>query len=117
MASTMRRAAAFSALWKALTSRGGAPIGRRLGAMPRMFWHTLTGRYDGAGRLFLIAAGAAYVLSPIDLLPEMVLLLPGLLDDAFIVTWVAGALLDETDRFLRWEQARQGGVVIDGEVA
>ncbi len=117
MASTMRRAAAFTALWKALTSRGGASVGARLGAMPRMFWHTLTGRYDGAGRLFLIVAGVAYVLSPIDLLPEMFLLLPGLLDDAFVITWVAGALLDETDRFLRWEGVRRGGVVIDGEVA
>lgn len=113
----MRRAAAFSALWKAFTSRSGPSVGKRIGALPRMFWHTLTGRYDGAGRLFLIVAGVAYVLSPIDLLPEMVLLLPGLIDDVFVVTWLAGAVLDETDRFLKWEFARKGGPIVDGEVA
>lgn len=115
----MRRAAAFTALWRALTSSKGPSIGRRLAAMPRMVWLTATGRYDGAGRVFLMLLATAYVLSPIDLLPEAILLLPGLIDDAFIVTWLVGAVLDETERFLLWEDARKnrGRSVIDGDVA
>lgn len=117
MAGTMRRAAAFTALWRALTSSKGPSIPRRLAAMPSLVWHTVTGKYDGGGRMFLILLAAAYVVSPIDLLPEAVLLLPGLIDDAFIITWLAGAVLDETDRFIRWDDARKGRTVIDGEVA
>jgi uncharacterized membrane protein YkvA (DUF1232 family) len=58
-----------------------------------------------------------YVASPLDLLPEALLLVPGLLDDAFIITWLAGALISETDRFLKWDHVRTGGVVIDGDLA
>lgn len=124
MAFTMRRAAAFTAIWRALTaSRSGPSLGRRLSALPRMFWYTVTGRYDGIGRLFLITAAAAYVVSPIDLFPEAVLLLPGLIDDAFVVTWMAGAILAETERYLLWEESRKQGKqaqparVIDGDLA
>lgn len=117
MASTMRRAAAFTALWKALVSnREGPSIGKRLSALPRMVWQTARGRYDGGTRVLLILGGALYVVSPIDLLPEAVLLLPGLIDDAFIIAWLAGAVLSETERFLKWEDARVRRVVIDGEV-
>jgi uncharacterized membrane protein YkvA (DUF1232 family) len=114
----MRRAAAFTALWKALVShRDGPSIGQRLAALPRMAWQTLMGRYDGGARLLMILAGVVYVASPVDLLPEAFLLVPGLLDDAVIIAWLAGAVLSETDRFLKWEDARMGRVVIDGEVA
>lgn len=117
MASTMRRKAAFSALWRAFVSSGGPSMGRRLGALPRMFWHTLTGRYDGAGRLMLVVLATAYIVSPVDLIPEMAFLLPGLVDDAFIITWLVGAVLSETERYLDWEDARKRHVVIDGDLA
>jgi uncharacterized membrane protein YkvA (DUF1232 family) len=120
----MRRAAAFSAIWRALTaSKSGPALGQRLVALPRMFWYTVTGRYDGFGRLFAISLATLYVASPIDLFPEAVLLLPGLLDDAVIAVWIAGAVLSETERFLLWEQGRSGASqtkpasVIDGDVA
>jgi uncharacterized membrane protein YkvA (DUF1232 family) len=118
MASTMRRAAAFTALWKAMVShRDGPSIGTRMAALPRMFWQTLTGRYDGGARVLMILGGTLYVVSPIDLLPEALLLVPGLLDDALVITWLAGAVLSETERFLKWEDARVRRVVIDGDVA
>jgi uncharacterized membrane protein YkvA (DUF1232 family) len=118
MASTMRRAAAFTALWKALVSnREGPSVGTRMAAVPRMMWQTLMGRYDGGARVLLMLGGAIYLVSPIDILPEALLLLPGLLDDAFVIAWLAGAILSETDRFLRWEDARVPRVVIDGDVA
>jgi uncharacterized membrane protein YkvA (DUF1232 family) len=119
MGKTMGRVTAFKAIWKALTTSGGPSLGRRLGALPRMFWYSATGRYDGLGRLVMITLATAYVASPIDLVPELVLLLPGLIDDAVVVAWIAGAILSETERFLMWEQGRtmKPAQVIDGDVA
>jgi len=118
MAGKMRRAAAFTALWKALVAnREGPSIGTRLVAMPRLVWQSLVGRYDGGARVLLMMAGMVYIASPIDLIPEALLLLPGLIDDAFVVAWLVGAFLSETERFLKWEDARVPRVVIDGDVA
>jgi uncharacterized membrane protein YkvA (DUF1232 family) len=57
-----------------------------------------------------MTAAAAYVVSPVDLLPELPLGLFGLADDAVMVTWLAGSVLSETERFLEWE-ARRSSVV------
>jgi uncharacterized membrane protein YkvA (DUF1232 family) len=103
-------------LWKAFVASGGPTFGTRLAALPRMVWQTLMGRYDGGARLLMILGGAIYVVSPIDLLPEALLLIPGLLDDAFVIAWLVGAVISETDRFLSWE-GRPTGAVIDGDVA
>ena len=118
MAGKMRRAAAFTALWKALVAnREGPTLGARLGAFPRLVWQSLMGRYDGGARVLMMLAGVVYFAAPIDLIPEALLLVPGLIDDAFIVAWVVGAFLSETDRFLKWEDARVPRVVIDGDTA
>jgi len=118
MAGKMRRAAAFTALWKALVAnREGPSFGTRLAAFPRLVWQSLVGRYDGGARVLMMLGGVAYFASPIDLIPEALLLIPGLIDDAFIVAWVVGAFLSETERFLAWEDARVPRVVIDGDVA
>jgi len=108
MAKTLRRTAAFTALWRALTagSRGGAPLGKRLAALPRMIKASARGQYDGGVRLALMAAATAYVVSPIDFIPEGFLLLLGLADDLVAATWLAGTLLSETERFLEWERQR-----------
>lgn len=117
MVPKVRRTAAFAALTRALAAgtRGGPSVKQRLGALPRMIAATLRGRYDGAGRLALMAAALVYVVSPVDLVPESVLLLLGLADDAVVVTWLAGAVLGETERFLDWERARRR--VVDGRVS
>ncbi|MEU7819896.1 DUF1232 domain-containing protein [Catellatospora sp. NPDC049133] len=122
MGRTLRRTAAFTALWKALITGNGssASLADRLGAMPRMVLATLRGRYDGLGRLMAITAATLYVVSPVDMVPEAFLLVLGLADDVIIVSWIAGALISETDRFLLWEngvKAPVGGPVIDGDVA
>jgi uncharacterized membrane protein YkvA (DUF1232 family) len=59
-----------------------------------------------------MAAAAAYVISPLDLIPEAFLLVVGLADDAVMITWLAGAVLAETERFLEWEQQRDRVVVV-----
>jgi uncharacterized membrane protein YkvA (DUF1232 family) len=112
MGRTLNRTAAFTALGRALTAgaRGGPPLGARLAALPRMMWATITGRYDGAMRLALMAAATAYVASPIDLVPELALFLVGLIDDAVVIAWLAGAILAETERFIEWD-ARQRSVI------
>jgi uncharacterized membrane protein YkvA (DUF1232 family) len=48
----------------------------------------------------------AYVVSPVDLMPEAVLGVFGLGDDAVVVTWVAITVVNLTEDFLAWEGAR-----------
>jgi uncharacterized membrane protein YkvA (DUF1232 family) len=114
MRKTLQRTAAFRALWRALTagSRGGPSLGRRLGALPRMIRASMRGDYDGGARLAAMALAAVYVVSPVDLVPEALLFAVGLVDDFVVVTWLAGAVLSETERFLRWEARRR--IVIPG---
>ena len=114
MAKTLKRTAAFTALAKALMSgtRGGPSIGKRLAALPRMLRATAKGEYDGGMRVAIMAAATAYVISPIDLVPEAFLLVFGLADDAVMVAWLAGTVLSETERFLEWEKQRDRVVVI-----
>ncbi|MGW0432990.1 YkvA family protein [Micromonospora sp. NPDC003197] len=116
MAKTLKRTAAFAALGRALTSgaRGGPSLGKRIGALPRMIKATTRGEYDGGLRLALMVAATAYIASPVDLVPEMFLAIFGLADDALMITWLAGSVLGETERFLEWERRRE--TVIPGHV-
>src|SRR5262245_16384957 len=101
MRNPMRRQAALLALARAF--KPGKPgLGQRLAARPRMIKASLTGEYDGGARLFAMAAASLYILSPIDLVPELVLTVFGLIDDVVVAGWLAGALLAETERFLEW---------------
>jgi uncharacterized membrane protein YkvA (DUF1232 family) len=120
MASTDRRGSA-GALWRALRRarrRGGPSTATLLRTVPRMVTATLTGRYPGLGRgrLALGVLAAVYVLSPVDVLPEGLLGPIGLLDDAAVLAWLAGAVLAETEAFLTWERAgRPSGTRGPGE--
>jgi uncharacterized membrane protein YkvA (DUF1232 family) len=109
--SRARRVAAFTALWRAISHgrRPGTPgLGERARAVPRMVGDALAGRYAalGRGRLALLGFALAYLVSPIDLVPEAFVPLLGLADDGVVAFWLAGAFLVETDRFLAWERAR-----------
>ena len=112
MAKTLRRSAAFTALARALTAgaRGGPSLGERAAALPRMIRATMRGEYDGGLRLAMMTAAVAYVASPVDLVPELFLTVFGLADDALLVTWLAGSVLAETERFLEWEAIRRSVV-------
>ncbi len=116
MARTLRRTAAFTALAKALMTgaRGGPSIGKRVAALPRMIKASAKGEYDGGLRVAMMAAATAYVLSPVDVIPEMALLVVGLADDAVMIAWLAGSVLSETERFLEWEKARDA--ILPGSV-
>ncbi|NJC70266.1 DUF1232 domain-containing protein [Planosporangium thailandense] len=113
MAGLLRRRMAWTALLRVF--KPGTPgLGRRLAAIPRMLGATLRGEYDGKGRLTMMTIAGLYILSPIDLVPEAIFLVLGLVDDAAVAAWFAGALLDETERFLEWE--RQRAMVVPGHV-
>jgi uncharacterized membrane protein YkvA (DUF1232 family) len=112
-AGPLRRRMAWTALLRVF--KPGTPgLGKRLAAMPRMIAATVRGEYDGKGRLAMMALAGAYIVSPIDLVPELVLFILGLVDDAAVAVYFAGALLDETERFLEWERRR--AQVVAGEV-
>ena len=88
----------------------GTPgFGQRMRALPRMVRASLRGEYDGGHRLLLMAAALLYIVSPIDAIPELIFLFVGLIDDAFVVAWLIGALMSETERFLEWEKSQGRG--------
>jgi uncharacterized membrane protein YkvA (DUF1232 family) len=113
------RFAAIGAVWRAMRagSRRGTPgIGARLRSVPRLVAATFLGRYRGTtrARLLAMALAVVYVVSPVDLVPELFVPLLGLVDDAFVVAWLAGSVLRETERFLEWEVDQHP--VVPGEV-
>lgn len=120
--SPVRRTAAFAALWQFVRGgrRPGAPdLATRMKAIPRLLEAVVTDRWDGLtkGRLSLMGLAVLYILSPIDLVPEGVLLALGIADDALVASWLAGSVLDATERFVTWEReqpaAVKGDVITD----
>jgi len=108
--SRVRRTAAFVALWQFVRgqSRPGAPsLATRISAFPRLISAVMSGRWDGLGkgRLALMGLAVLYLFSPVDLVPEGLLLAIGLVDDVVVVSWLAGSALDATERFVAWEGA------------
>ncbi len=68
--------------------------------------------------LILPVIGLLYVISPIDLLPEMVLPFIGSLDDLAVLALVIPKLMKEVDKFLLWEGMQKEGLTtidIDAE--
>lgn len=108
-----RRLVTISAVARVLRDarRPGSPsLGERFAALPRLLRAAASRRYDDVrvGRLAMMALAVAYILSPIDLMPEALFWVFGVADDAAVAAWLAGAVLLETDRFLVWERTTQG---------
>jgi uncharacterized membrane protein YkvA (DUF1232 family) len=121
MASKGRKAAAAAAA-AAAVSDGPTGFMSRVASIPRLVRDVLLGRYDGTsrGRLALMALAVLYIVSPIDLLPEAVLTLPGLADDAAVAAWLIAALMSATTHYREWESGRVSAAddprVVPGEV-
>ncbi len=94
---------------RAATRPGSPSLGERFAAVPRLVRATAAGQYHGTtrGRLLMILAAALYVISPVDLVPEVLLSVVGLADDALVVGWIATALVNETESFLAWERGER----------
>jgi len=86
---------------------GGPSVGERANSVPRMIRATFSGQYAGVskGRLLMMLAAAGYLVSPLDLIPEGILPLVGLADDALVLSWLATQLVEETEAFLEWEKS------------
>ena len=113
--SRLKLAATVASLVRATTRPGAPTVSERVNAVPRLVRTTLRGTSRGAsrGRLALVVAAVAYVASPVDLLPEALVGVVGLADDAVVLAWLARTLAHDTDRFLEWEQRR--ATTIKGE--
>ncbi|GAB3111691.1 hypothetical protein GCM10027055_12820 [Janibacter alkaliphilus] len=108
-----RAAATFAHAVGEASAPGSPSLWRRLRAVPRLVRAVRSGEYTGvsSARLMLLLAGVGYVVSPIDVVPEGLLLVLGLADDALVLGWVALTLVQETEAFLAWEQAVPSHVV------
>jgi uncharacterized membrane protein YkvA (DUF1232 family) len=103
-------------------SEGPTGFGTRVASIPRLLRDTLNGRYDGLtrGRLGLMLLALLYILSPVDLMPEALLAIPGLADDAAIGAWLVASLLGATTAYHAWESGQTPPAtdprVVPGEV-
>ena len=113
--------AAFTSLAKAFAGSrkpGQAGVLTLLRVVPRMVSAGLSGRYPflDKSRVWIALLGVVYVISPIDLVPELLLPILGLGDDALVISWIAASLINETESFLGWERDRartvRGDVVV-----
>lgn len=97
-----RRAALTAATVSTVHAQGTAGFGARLQAVPAMIRDTLSGEYDGLGkgRLFAMFLALAYLVSPIDLVPEALLTIPGLVDDTAIAVWLLAAAVTSAEGYL-----------------
>ena len=110
---SMKRFAQVGALLKAMRpvlDPASPGLGERAGCVPRLVRATLDGRYTGVskGRLALMLAAMGYIISPLDLIPEAIVPVLGIADDALVLSWLATRFVEETEHFLAWEAAQAG---------
>jgi len=89
--------------------RPGTPgLAERGRAVPRLARAVVRGDYVAVtrGHLGLLLLAGVYVVSPVDLVPEGILGLFGLADDAVVIAWLAATLVHDTEGFLAWERSR-----------
>lgn len=75
----------------------------------------MTKRYNGVegSKLLMMLAAVGYIVSPVDLMPEAMMFIAGLGDDALVAGWLAVTIVNATDDFLDWER---NGDAIPGQV-
>ncbi|WP_199440029.1 YkvA family protein [Umezawaea beigongshangensis] len=88
------------------------PVGnpfQRARALPRLIREARRGEYGELPKSrFLLWAGAVvYLVSPVDVLPELLPII-GVTDDAGVAVWLLTSVSTATGMFLRWERNRRG---------
>ena len=91
------------------SSKGRHPLGQRIKAIVPMLRDTFTGRWPGAPRLRVVGglAGIVYVLTPVDIIPEVLLGPFGVADDLAMAAVSVAALLSASEQ---WLDARDSAV-------
>lgn len=84
------------------SSSGRHPLGARISAVLPMLRDAFTGRWPDAskGRLAAALLGVLYVVSPLDLMPEIVLGPFGLFDDVAIAALCVAVLMSSAEQWL-----------------
>ncbi|MEU5857178.1 YkvA family protein [Nocardiopsis dassonvillei] len=104
------RAAAGAAAWQVVRNTDSdMSVWQRAGAVPRMIGAKVRGRYPelSSGKLLGMLVLAAYILSPVDFVPELFVPLLGLADDVAVAVWLTTMALGESERFVLWERQNQ----------
>lgn len=106
------RAAATWRTYREVSKPGSPGLLTRIRAIPRMIGAVTRGQYAGMGKskLALLAMGVVYIVSPIDVIPDF-LLLVGVADDFGVFLWLMASLLGESGRYVDWERR-----IIEGRV-
>ncbi|MER6574283.1 YkvA family protein [Nonomuraea sp. NPDC001023] len=104
----MAKAARAAAAWRTyreVTKPGTPGMMTRVRAIPRMIGAVTRGRYDGMGKgkLALMALGVVYILSPVDVIPDFLVLI-GVADDFGVFLWLIASLLGESGRYVEHER-------------
>lgn len=60
--------------------------------------------------MILPLLGLIYVISPIDLIPEIAVPFIGSLDDLAVLAFIIPKLMKEVDKFLLWEAMQKEGI-------
>ncbi|WP_433369773.1 YkvA family protein [Streptosporangium sp. CA-115845] len=106
----MAKAARAAQAWKTYrnVSKPGSPgLGARLRALPRMIGAVMRGQYPGMskGKLAMMGLGVLYIISPVDVIPDFLVLI-GVADDFGVFLWLMSSLLGEGGRYVDWERDR-----------
>ncbi|WP_030917007.1 YkvA family protein [Streptosporangium amethystogenes] len=106
----MAKAARAAQAWKTYrsVSKPGSPgLGARLRALPKMIGAVIRGQYPGMskGKLAMMGLGVLYIISPIDVIPDFLVLI-GVADDFGVFLWLMSSLLGEGGRYVDWERDR-----------
>ncbi|MCU0302212.1 MAG: DUF1232 domain-containing protein [Candidatus Nanopelagicales bacterium] len=108
--SRRRRKAAIATAAAAAMKEGPTEVGSRVASIPGLVRDTLSGTYPGLTkqRLAMMVAALLYLVSPIDLVPEALLLIPGLLDDIAVAGWLVAATMGATTAYRDWRMGLDG---------
>ncbi|GAA3955186.1 hypothetical protein GCM10023085_42180 [Actinomadura viridis] len=97
------------------TLQADAPgMTERVRAVPRMVKSVLRGEYKGMSykTLGMLALGLVYIVSPLDVVPEILLPVIGLADDTAVALWLATVLVRGAGDYVRWERGGRPRVVV-----
>ncbi|GLW64478.1 hypothetical protein Arub01_27220 [Actinomadura rubrobrunea] len=100
------------------TLEPGAPgLRERVRAVPRMLKAVLRGEYKGLSprTLGMLALGLVYLLSPVDVVPEILVPVVGFADDTGVALWLAAVLSKAAGDYVIWERSGRPAAV-PGEV-
>ncbi|MFB4269542.1 YkvA family protein [Nonomuraea sp. GTA35] len=104
----MAKAARAAAAWRTyreVTKPGSPKLTTRLRAIPRMAGAVMRGEYAGMGKgkLAMLGLGVVYLISPLDVVPDFLMLI-GVADDFGVFLWLMASLLGESGRYVEHER-------------